>query len=227
MNSETQSNKFDRIVKILTGLAMFIYPLAQAIAFAIHPQFLTFKRETGALIQYDYIQNWGWQTGHTLVYATLPLGILVWAQLARLVGKSRPWLALVGILASWLGLGYTIGNFGSVMAEGTIGLMLPKEVALPAIQLFLDNAGMMKLTFIGQIVGLFGPIILLLALTISPKLKLAPRWSGPLALLGNLIIIVFIDIDGFMIWGALAIWVALMPMALKFLKGQTPGQEPV
>jgi len=223
MNTEIQTNTFDRTVKILTGLAMIIYPLAQAIAFAIHPQFLTFKRETGALIQYDYIQNWGWQTGHTLVYMTLPLGILVWSQLARLLGKARPWLALVGGLASFLGIGYVIGNFGSVMAEGTIGLMLPKEVALPAIQLFLDNAGMMKLTFIGQIVGLVGPMILLFGLTISPKLKLAPRWSGPLALLGNLIIVAFIDIDGIMIWGALAIFIALMPMALKFLKGQEPG----
>jgi len=221
MNTEIQTNAFDRAVKFLTGLAMIIYPLAQMISFAIHPQFLTFKRETGAAIQYGYIQNWGWLTGHTLVYMTLPLGILVWAQVARLLGKTRPWLALVGGVLSWLGIGYIIGNFGSVMAEGAIGLMLPKEVALPAIQLFLDNAGMMKLTFMGQIVGLIGPMILLVGLALSPKL--APRWSGPLALLGNLIIVIFMDIDGFMIWGAFAILIALMPMALKFLKGQEPG----
>jgi hypothetical protein len=127
----------------------------------------------------------------------------------------------VGGILSWLGIAYIIGNFGSVMAEGAIGTMLPKETALPAIQLFLDNAGLMKLTFIGQIIGLFGPMVLLFGLALEPKL--APRWSGPLALLGNLIIIIFIDIDGYMIWGALAIFVALLPMALKFLKGQEPG----
>lgn len=221
MKTEIQTNVFDRAVMFLSGLAMIIFPLAQMTAFAIHPQFWTFNRETGAAIQYGYIQNWGWQTGHTLVYVTLPFALLAWAQIARLVSKKRPWIALVGGVLSWVGVGYAIGNFGSVMAEGAIGLMLPKEVALPAIQLFLDNAGMMKLTFLGQIVGLIGPVILLVGLTLSPKL--APRWSGPLALLGNLIIIIFIDIDGYMIWGAFAILIGLMPIALKLLKGQEPG----
>jgi len=220
MKAEIQTNVFDRAVTFLSGLAMIIAPVAQMIAFAIHPQFWTFKHETGAVVQFGYIQHWGWQAGHTLVYATLPLMLLAWVQLARLVGKTRPWLALVGGILTWIGYGYILGNFGMTMAMGTIGLNLPQEQALPAIQLMLDNAGMMKLTFMGQIVALLGPMVTLVGLTLSPKL--APRWTGPLALLGNMIIIIFMDIDGYMIWGSFAVLIALLPLALKLLKGQEP-----
>jgi len=213
----------DRIVQFVSGLAMIIAPLVQMFAFAIHPQFWTFKRETDAAIQYGYIQNWGWQVGHVLVYITLPLMFLAWIQVARLVMKNRPWLALVGGTMTWVGFNFVAGNFGSVMSQGTIGLTLPMEQAVPVIQLFVNNAGMMKITFWMQLGSLLGPVILSTALALSPNIT--PRWAGTLALLGNLIIVIFIDIDGYMIWGALAVLIGLLPLAMKLLKGQEPGVE--
>lgn len=142
-------------------------------AFAIHPQFWMFKHETGAVVQYNYILSLGWQVGHTLVYSTLSLMLLAYLQIARLVGKSRPWLAIVGGLLALSRIGFMIGNFGLVMAQGTIGLMLPKEQALPAIQLMIDNAGMMRISFVGQIAALLGEVLLATGLIFNPKV--APR----------------------------------------------------
>lgn len=42
-------------------------------------------------------------------------------------------------------------------------------------------------------------------------------------LLGNAIIIAFIDIDAYTFLGDLAILIGLLPLSLKFLKGQEPG----
>lgn len=221
--NEMQTNVFNRAVTFLSGLAMIIFPIAQMTAFAIHPQFWTFKHETGALVQYNYIQSLGWQIGHTLVYATLPLMLVAYLQVARLVGKTHPWVAIVGGLLSLSGIGFMIGNFGQVMAQGTIGLMLPKEQAIPAIQLMIDNAGMMQISFFGQIAALFGPVLLALGLIFSPQV--ASRWSGLLILLGNLIIIAFIDIDAYMFMGDLAILIGLLPLTLRFLKGKDPLAE--
>ena len=114
-----------------------------------------------------------------------------------------------------------IGNFGSVQAEGAIGNLLPREVAIPAIQLFVDNARLMAITFYGQVAGLIGPMIILVGLALSPKV--APRWSGPLALLGNLIVVFGLDIDAIMLTGDLFVLIALLPVALRLLKGQDPA----
>lgn len=220
--AEMKTNIFNRAFLYLSGLAMIISPLAQATAFAIHPQFWTLKKETDAAIQYVYTQTWGWQTGHALVYVVaLPLMLLYYVQLARLVSKTRPWLATVGIAATWYGILFMIGNFGSVMAEGAIGNLLPREIAIPAIQLFVDNARLMAITFYGQLAGLIGPMIILIGLALSPKV--APRWSSLLALMGNLIVVVFIDIDAFMFVGVLLVLIGLLPVALKLLKGQDPA----
>lgn len=221
--TEVKTNVFNRAFLYLSGLGMIISPLAAMTAFAIHPQFWTFKKETDAAIQYIYTQTWGWQTGHALVYLTLPLMLLYYVQLARLVSKTRPWLALVGIAATWYGISFMIGNFGSVQAEGAIGNLLPREIAIPAIQLFVDNARLMAITFYGQMAGVIGPMIILVGLALSPKV--APRWSGPLALIGNLIFVAFIDIDAFMLVGQLFILIGLLPIALKLLKGQDPAAE--
>ena len=219
--AEVQANVFNRAFLYLSGLAMIISPLAQMTAFAIHPQFWTFKKETDAAIQYVYTQTWGWQIGHALVYVTLPLMLLYYLQLARLVSKTRPWLALVGLAVTWYGVSFMIGNFGSVQAEGAIGNLLPREVAIPAIQLFVDNARLMAITFYGQVAGLIGPMIILVGLALSPKV--APRWSGPLALLGNLIVVFGLDIDAIMLTGDLFVLIALLPVALRLLKGQDPA----
>lgn len=215
----SEDNVFNRVVMFVSGLGMIVGPLAQMIAFAIHPQFWTFKYETGADIQYGYIQNIGWQVGHILVYVTLPLLLLAWMQVAKLVSKTRPWFAIVGGALSWVGLGFMIGAFGAVMVQGTLGLNLPQEQAVPAIQVMLKNIGMMKITFMGEIAALLGPVILLIGALLSPRSAM-PKWAAGLALVGNLIIAAALDIDAIMIWGAFAILIGLSPLALKLMKGQ-------
>lgn len=218
-----QTNIFNRAFLVLSGLAMLVGPIAQMTAFASHPQFWTLKKEMNLDIYYGYTQTFGWQFAHFLVYVTLPLWLLFYVQIARLVGKTRPWLALVGVVITWLGYGYVIGNFGTAQFAGAIGNLLPKEVAMPALGLFIENARLMKVTFFGQLGALIGPMIIFAGLALSPKL--ASRWSGPLALVGNLIVVAFIDIDFFMFIGDLFILIGLLPLALKLLKGQDPASE--
>lgn len=204
---------------------MIAAPIAWMVAFFIHPQFWTFEREGSAAIQYQYIQDPGWQIGHVLVYLTLPLFLLGWVQLARLVRDARPVLSFVGVALTWVGYTFVAGNFGSVMAQGMIGLSLPEGQAVPVIQLILESAGLMQITFWGQMGSLLGPVMLGAALMLTSGV--APRWRGACVLGGNLIIAVFIDIDGIMIWGALLILIGLWPVAIKLLKEEQPDELPV
>lgn len=48
--TDMHTNAFSRALLRLSGLAMIVDPVAQMVAFAIHPQFWTFKRETDAAI---------------------------------------------------------------------------------------------------------------------------------------------------------------------------------
>ena len=218
MKTETQTNVFDRAVSFLSGLSMIVAPVATMIAFYIHPQFWTFKRESSAAIQYEYIQDAGWQIGHSLVYVTIPFVILMWLQIAVLLSKRRPALAVAGGLLSLVGWSFMAGQFGTTMAQGMIGLAFPKEQALDGIQLLLDRPGLMQLTMWGQVGALLGPMILSIAMALTPEV--APRWQGVLAILGNLIIVAALDIDGYMIIGEFMIMLGLWPTAVKLIKGK-------
>lgn len=213
-----KSEEARRTVQIISGLSMVLAPVATMVAFAIHPQFWTFKKESSAAIQFEYIQDLGWQVGHMLVYLTIPLAIIMWLTVARKLSQRRPGLALVGGLLSLCGWVFMAGTFATTIAEGMIGLTLPKEQAVPVIQLIMDSPGLMQVTLWGQLGALLGPILLSLGMARSPKV--APRWAGVLALAGNLIIAVFIDIDGIMIWGELLILIGMWPLAKRLLKGE-------
>ena len=110
------------------------------------------------------------------------------------------------------------GQFGTTMAQGMIGLAFPKEQALDGIQLLLDRPGLMQLTMWGQVGALLGPMILSIAMALTPEV--APRWQGVLAVLGNLIIVAALDIDGYMIIGEFMIMLGLWPTAVKLIKGK-------
>lgn len=228
MNSE-KANPFNRVKDVISGISMIVAPIATMIAFYIHPQFWTFKRESSAVIQFDYIQDTGWQVGHALVYLTIPLVLIMWVRLANLIGGRRPWLATAGWFLTVAGCIFMAGTFASAMAEGMIGLTFPKEQAIPVIQLMMDSPGWMQITKWGQLGILLGPMVLSIGLALSPKV--APRWAGVLAILGNLIIAVFIDIDAIMFWGELLILIGLWPVAMTLLKGKwsvsSLGTEPV
>lgn len=210
-----------RFLEILSGFSMILAPLATMIAFAIHPQFWTFKKESDAVIQFGYIQNWGWQTGHVLVYITIPLGIIMWLMVARKLSDRRPGLSIAGGLLSLFGWVFMAGTFASTLTEGMVGLTFPKDQAIPVIQLIMDSPGLMQITLWGQMGALLGPLMLSIGLAITPEV--APRWAGIFSFLGNLIIAAFIDIDGIMIWGELMILIGLWPVARQLLKGAKPA----
>ena len=137
--------------------------------------------------------------------------------------QKQPLLTLIGASATWVGYSFLAGAFGAVMAQGTIGMQLPADQAVPAIKLLVENQGLTQLTFYGQILSLLGSVVLLVGLLRSKGI--VPKWSAPLALLGNAIIVVFMDIDGYMIWGAAMILVGLMPLAIGLLKNEkSPSQ---
>jgi hypothetical protein len=196
---------------------MVVAPLVTMVAFFIHPQFWTFKRETSASIQFDYIQDVGWQIGHVLVYLTIPLVIIAWLQIAYLVRDRKPVLAAAGGVLTIVGMVFMAGTFASTLTEGMIGLTLPREQAVPVIQLIMDAPGLMQITLWGQLGALSGPSLLSVAMALTPEV--ARRWAGISALLGNLLIAIFLDIDGLMIWGELLILVGLWPVAMRLLKG--------
>lgn len=212
-----RQSRTKRFLEALSGGSMVLAPLATMVAFFIHPQFWTFRKETSALIQFDYIQDAGWQLGHVLVYLTIPLVIIAWLQIAYLVRERRPALAATGGILTIVGMVFMAGTFATTLTEGMIGLTLSREQAVPIIQLIMDSPGLMQITLWGQLGALLGPSVLSVALALTPEV--AKRASGISALVGNLLIAIFLDIDGLMIWGELLILVGLWPVALRLMKG--------
>ncbi len=58
----------------------------------------------------------------------------MWVRLANLISGRRHWLASAGWFLTVAGSVFMGGIFGTTLAEGVIGLTLPKEEAIPAIQ---------------------------------------------------------------------------------------------
>jgi hypothetical protein len=101
--TKMKTDKVDRIVRLISAISMIVAPVATMVAFAIHPQFWTFKKESSAAIQFEYIQTWGWQVGHMLVYLTIPLVIIMWLMVARKLSVRHPGLAVAGGFLSLFG----------------------------------------------------------------------------------------------------------------------------
>jgi hypothetical protein len=194
---------------------MIAAPLMQIVGFGLHPQLLSFAKESDAVIQMQYTQNLNWAIGHVLVLLSLPLLLLVFIQLGELQSQIKPWHALVGTSVGGFGIIMMAGIFGATLAQGAVGTVSVDDSSLLALQAIMDMQGPLPVLFLGALM-MVGGMILAWGLYSS---RAVPRFSSVLFFLGNLILLVWMDIDAIMAFGSLCILVGLYPVAQQLMTG--------
>jgi|GEM_PF-2494392 len=157
---------------------------------------------------------------HLIIYLALPLVIPAVAYLGSLLFKNKPWLSIIGVSVSLIGIVFMGGVFGSWLSFIAIGNVSSDLVAgaIPFIEAVTRNNGLLMLTSSLAALSLIGFMIITAGLFFTRSIA---RWQSVLIFLGNLIIITFMDIDNLMLVGSLMWLLGILP----FLKKQKSQPE--
>lgn len=153
---------------------------------------------------------------HLVGYMALPLFIPASLILAKVLFGKAPLHAVIGAAASCIGVVFLGGVFGAWMSFASVG-NVPAEQAgnlLPVLTALTTMQGSLMISSSLSALTFFGMIILGFGLYQS---RIVSRWSAALFVLGNILILVFIDLDNWMFVGALLMFIGLFPLSMKLL----------
>jgi hypothetical protein len=213
-------------VRIAGSVSLLALPLLLAIAFALHytslPDFFSFKLFKPPYSAERLLQTLGSQDGgfrqyslpHLVGYLALPLFVSSSLTLAAAISERAPWHALLGAALTCFGVVFLGGVFGawlsfaavgSLSQDATVNLLAVLQ-ALTAMQgALMVSSVLSALTFVGMIilgVGLY-------------RSRMTPRGSAALFVLGNVLILGFIDRDNWMFVGAMLMLVGILPLSMS------------
>jgi hypothetical protein len=139
--------------------------------------------------------------------------------LAAPLRDRMPRLALAGMSASLVGVVYMGGVFGAWLSFSAVGRVRPEEVqgAVPAVAALIRDSPMLTLSSLLGGLSLVGIVVLAAGLFWT---RAVPRWQASLVVVGNAMILAFMDIDNLMLVGA-ALW--LIGAAAMVRTGQERG----
>lgn len=154
---------------------------------------------------------------HLLVYLALPLLISSIFYFGTYLFSKMPKLTITGISLTIIGTIYMGGIFGSWLSFMAIGSVSPEQIsgAIPALASIIESNSILSMT------GILAGFSLIGFLLISSGLfyyRIIPRWQSAFIFIGNLIIILFMDIDNLMLIGSLLWLFGAMPIVLKTFK---------
>ncbi len=224
-----QSTAAENAMRIVGNLSLMALPLLLALAFVLHyttiSDFLVFK-----LVKPPYSAE---QLLHTLTsadkgfrfytlphlvgYVALPLFIPASLMLANVLFRKTPWHALVGATLTCVGVVFMGGVFGAWLSFAAVG-DVPAEQAgslLPVLQALTTMQGSLMISSALSALTFLGMIILGFGLYQS---RIIPRWAAAFFILGNILILAFIELDNWMFIGAVLMLVGLFPLSMKLLR---------
>lgn len=213
------------------AISLLLLPALLMIAFALHyttfSDFFSFRLTKEPYDAHRLVETLSTADGgfrqytlpHLFGYLALPLFISAAIFLARKLWTKTPWHAIIGSALTIIGTVFLGGVFGAWLSfaavtqvpAGEAPHVLPVLTALTTMQgpLLLSSA-LSALTFLGMIVlgaGLY-------------KSGLVPKWSALAFILGNLLILVFIDLDNWMFIGALLLFIGMLPLSMRMIHAQ-------
>jgi hypothetical protein len=234
---QNQGNATEKTIRVLGSLSLLVLPLVLAVTFLLHfstlSEFVDFRfvkppYSADRLLQTLTGPDGGFRRftlPHVVGYLTLPLFISASLYMAHVLFNKAPWHALIGAASTCVGVVFMGGVFGAWLSFAAVGrvpveessTLLPVLMELTTMQgsLMLSSA-LSSLTFLGLIILGFGLYFG----------RIVPRWSAVLFILGNILILAFIDLDNWMFIGALFMLVGLFPLGINGLRpnsGKTTG----
>jgi hypothetical protein len=156
---------------------------------------------------------------HLFVYLSLPLLIFSALYLGKYLFNKMPKLTITGITLTIIGTIYMGGIFGSWLSFMAIGNVSLEQVhgAIPALSAIIESKSILSMT------GILAGFSLIGFLLISAGLfcyEIIPRWQSALIFVGNLMIIVFMDLDNLMLIGSVLWLVGAIPIVLDTFQGE-------
>lgn len=220
-------------MRIAGSVSLITLPLLLAIAFALHytalADFLAFTfvkppYSAERLLHTLTSQDGGFRhytLPHLVGYLALPLFIPASLALAGATIERTPWHALLGAALTCFGVIFLGGVFcawmsfaaiGGISTETTAGLLSVLQALTTMQGALMLSSALSAFTFLGMIVLGFGLY----------QSRIVPRWSAALFILGNVLVLAFIDLDNWMFIGALLMLAGLLPLSMKiFHSGAT------
>jgi hypothetical protein len=160
---------------------------------------------------------------HLTVYLALPLLVPAIIYLSKILFNKKPILSVIGVLLTVVGAIYMGGIFGSWLSFVAIGNVSSEQVSesIPAVTELIQSNKLLSMTGILAGFSLIGFIVISIGLVISQTI---PRWQAILILVGNVMIIMFIDLDNLMLIGATLWLIGVIPVGLKSFEKQQTSQ---
>lgn len=215
-------------MRMAGGIILVLFPLALMLAFALHfdtvSEFFEFKLRYEPNTAGEFMATLSdpneasqYTVAHGVGYLSLPLLVGTGLCLGYILFKTKPWTAIVGTSLACTGAIYMGGVFGSWLSFAAIGNVASDQIqgAIPALEALTEMQGPLLLTSMLSALSLVGLIVLAVGLFLG---RVVPRWSAALIFIGNLLIMVFTDLDNWMFIGALLMLLGMAPISWRLLK---------
>lgn len=214
-------------IRLGSAVTLIVYPLLLIAAFALHfnslSDFLDFKLVYQQKSAETFMSTLNGPDGfrlfllpHYIGYIAMPFMLLTTFILAKLIFPQRPRHALIGAGLALFGIIYLSGVFASWLSFSAVvnvepGLINSATQVLKALTTMqgplLFSTSLSILSLVGMLVLGFGML----------KTGIAPNWAVWSFILGNLLIILFMDLDNWMLLGGLCMFIGLLPISIKIM----------
>ena len=228
MNS-TNNNIF-KYLNYTGAISLIVFPTILIIAFAMH-----FMGEFGIRdffdFKFSYIQPsperfmelfrsnriLDFILPHLIVYIALPFAVPAIAYLGKFLIDKNPVLTIISAALTIIGTVFMGGIFGSWLSFVAIGNVPAEQVSvsIPALTALIQSNKFLEMTGVLAGFSLIGFILISLGLFIY---RAIPRWQASLILIGNLMIIMFMDLDNLMFIGAILWLIGGVPLSIRAFK---------
>lgn len=222
--------RLKKIIQRIAGILLLLFPIVLMVAFALHYEsiadFFVFELKYEASSAGELMNTLRSEGAfryyilpHLIAYLGVPLYFSTALTLGYVIYKKRPGFAIIGIVLTGIGSIYMGSLFGTWLSFGAIGNVPVNQIggATYALEALTEMQGIMMLTTLLASLVLIGLIILAIGLILSYNI---PKWSGILLLIGNILILIFMDLDNWMFIGASLILIGLIPISKKLIKNE-------
>lgn len=228
MNAGNSSTR--RVMEIFAGVSLLALPILLAITFILHftslAEFANFQLAKPSFSAERLFQTLSGDDGgfrffvlpHLVGYLSLPLFLLSASAIAYVSYSRRPRQTLTGLILTATGVVFLGGVFASWLSFAAIGNVknVPADALISVLGALIELKGPLLISTVFSALTFFGMIILGVGLH---QARILPRWSSSLYIAGNLMIVLFMDLDNWMLIGAVMQCIGIYPLSLRFIAG--------
>jgi hypothetical protein len=227
----------DKVIRIAGSISLLALPLLLATAFALHytrlSEFLAFSFSKPAYSPAHLLNTLSSADGgfrlytlpHMVGYLSLPLFISMALIIAVVTFRKTPWHALLGAALTGIGVVFLGGVFGAWLSFAAVGNIsgetAPNLVAV--LKALTNMQGPLMISSVLSAFAFLGLIVLGFGLYQS---RTVPRWSAVLFILGNAMILAFMDMDNWMFIGAVLMLLGMLPLAARLYHAESQDWFP-